>query len=254
MMGGLKTSAWAWACLALVPWWPGLALPAGESGPAAEPGEERLAGQAASQALARISEAFRQQPCVRADVLSETDDELLGPQQEKGELILKRPDRLLRRFSGKSEAVKTMRLTGIELHEFSVTKKMVRVKDFSAAPRALALLRAALTLDAPALESHFALTVFGKPAAGQAPAQWRLVLARRPDAKSPLPYRLIQARLADGAPFFSEIEYVPQAGHGDRLVERYSQARAVKELTDADFSEPLLDNSPRETEAVKELE
>ena len=217
----------------------------------AEPGEERLEDEAARQALAGIAEAFRRQPCVRARIVSERED-LVGKRREEGEMVLQRPNRVLRRFGPPGQSVKALRLDGPLLLEYVPREKGVVPRDFSQAPKALALARAALTLDTETLGQYFAVAVFRKPAAEGQPARWRLVLTRRPEkAELPLAPR-IQARLEEGAAFFSEIW---KAGEGadDYVVEKYSDLRVEKELSDRDFDEPLLKRERREANVVSEI-
>jgi hypothetical protein len=217
----------------------------------AEPGEELVKDEAARKALAGITESFQKQPCVRARIVSERED-LVGKRREEGEMVLQRPDRVLRRFGPPGQAVKALRLEGPLLLEYVPREKGVVPRDFGQAPKALALARAALTLDTETLAQYFAIAVFRKPGTEGRPAQWRLVLTRRPEkAELPLAPR-IQARLEEGAAFFSEIW---KAGEGadDYVVEKYSDLRVEKDLTDRDFDEPLLKKDRREAHVVPEI-
>jgi hypothetical protein len=216
----------------------------------AEPGEERLEGEAARQALAGIAEVFRRQPCVRARIACERED-LIGRRREEGEIVFQRPGRVLRRFGPPGRVVKALRLEGEMLLEY-VPKEGVVPRDFSQAPKALALVRAAFTLDTETLVQYFTIALFRKAGAEGRPAQWRIVLTRRSEkAELPLAPR-IQARLDDGAAFFREIWRAGETAD-DYVVEEYSDIRAEKTLTDRDFDEPLLRENRREAKVVSEI-
>lgn len=222
--------------------------PEGPEGP--EAGEARLDETATGAFIADLRERFAKQPCVRARIEAQVDDELLGLRVEKGELLLKRPDKVLRRFGPPGAAEKAQMLDGALAREYNPARKKVIERDFSKAPRALGLLRAALTADLAKLQEIFAFSVYHKAGAEGAPEHWRLVLSPRPDVKSPQPYARVQARIDAGAPFFREIATFPKKGEGTPRLERYLDIRAESALTVKDFAEPLLDAAVKETEAV----
>jgi hypothetical protein len=216
-----------------------------------EPGEERLEGDAARAALTAIGESFRKQPAFQARVIAERH-ELFGERREEGELLVQRPDRVLRRFGPPGKAVKAMRLEGAELLTYEPKERTVLPRDFSQAPKALALARAALTFDVEVLSQYFSVEIFRKAAAQGKPVQWRLVLVRRPEKKElPLDPR-VEARLEDGAPFFHEVRRDFE-GADEYLIEKYQDLRPAQKLPDQDFDEPLLKQTRKPVEKVKEI-
>jgi len=218
-----------------------LAVPALSAEPdvSAEEGEKRITGEAADTVLSSLQANFLKRPCVRAEIVSITNDPLLGAEKERGEMLLQIPQRFLRRFGPKDKPVKAWLLDGEAVRESNTAQKTVNELDFTKAPKKLALLRAAITMDADVLKDYFHLALFKKGEGEN--AAWRLVLSRREDVKNPIDYKRIQARWEEGAPFFSEIVRVPKTGEEDRAVETFSKLQVVEKFTDADFKEPLLE-------------
>lgn len=221
-------------CMCAMGW-----LRAAEPAVPVEAGEERVAAEAADRVLADLKASFLKRPCVRAEIVSINNDPLLGEQKEQGELLLQMPQRFLRRFGPKDKPIKAWRLDGTSVRESNSAQDTVNELDFTKAPKKLAILRAAITMDAEVLKEFFHLALFKK--AGDGPAQWRLVLTRREDQKNPVNYKRIQARWTDGAPFFSEILRVPKSGEEDRAIERFINPQVVEKFSDGDFKEPLLE-------------
>ncbi|MCZ7644259.1 MAG: hypothetical protein M5U26_03080 [Planctomycetota bacterium] len=243
-----------------------LAVPAFAGTPVeAETGETKLAPEEAQNVLAELTESFSKQPCVRAKLNCAVED-LLGKREVRGEMLFKRPDTLLRRTqSGKDWTV--VRLSGTTLREYypgtGGDPGKLYEKDFGRAPKALALVRAGITLDVKALSKYFDLHLFKKPAEGGAPAQLRLVLARKEGVKlvlhqgtkegEDLPYQYVIARLDEGAPFFRSIERLPAEGQGDPMTETFTEFK-TDALADADFKDEKLDGKPGQVDQVKDLE
>jgi hypothetical protein len=185
-----------------------------------QPGETLLAADKAQKVLADIAERFKASPAVKARVVTESDDELLGRRKTEGELLLDRSGRVLRKFT---KPASTQVLDGDTFQEYLPKLKKLFVKDFSKAPRALRLLRAALTADLKLLSEVFEINVF-EAAKGDARA-FRIVLLRKADANQPLPYTRIQGRIRSGALFYSEIEYLPEGS--TPVLERYLDVEAI---------------------------
>lgn len=206
----------------------------------AEPAEEKVAPEVAEKVLAALKASFLQRPCVRAQITSVTNDPLLGETKETGELLLQMPQRFLRRFGQGEKPTKAWLLDGDVVRESNVAQGTVNELDFANAPKKLALLKAAITMDAEVLKEYFDLTLFKKAAGPGAPVQYRLVLMRRDYEKNPIDYKRIEARWSEGALFFSEVLRVPKTGEEDRAVERFTQQQAVEKFAEGDFKEPLL--------------
>lgn len=212
------------------------ALQAAEPAVLAEAGEERVAGADADRVLGELKASFLKRPCVRAEIVSISNDPLLGEQKEDGELVLQMPQRFLRRFGPKGKpAVKAWILDGTAVRESNSAQDSVNELDFTKAPRKLALLKAALTMDAEVLKEYFHLALFKKAGA------WRLVMMRKDSPDNPIDYKRIQARWSDGAAFFSEILRVPKTGEEDQAIERFGNIQVVEKFDAAVFKEPLLE-------------
>ncbi len=217
-----------------------------ESDPALNPekGETLLNAAAAEKVLQALAERFKKNPSLRARIVTEVNDELLGKRTEEGELLLDRPGRVLRKFTKPS--AKFWLLDGTLLQEYLVKSKKLYVKDFSKAPRALKLLQAAVTVDAPLLGEHFDIHVFEAATEGENKERaQRLVLTQQPGAKVGLPYRRIQARIAAAGLFFQEIEYVPEGG--EVTLERYVDIKSVARPADGDFALNVPEDATRKT-------
>ncbi len=203
---------------------------AGEAAPvlSAQADERELTGDEAALVLGQIAENFKAHPHVKAHIRTEIDD-LLGKRVEEGELLLSRPGEILRQFNRPTK--KTWLLSGVQLQEYSARHKIVRIKDFSKAPAALALVQAAVTLEVKVLQAHFAIHVFVNTAQ---PKNLRLLLTKKTDGSALLAYKRIQVRLNLDQPLYSEIEYVPESG--DRMVEYYTDIQVVPPPQAADFT------------------
>lgn len=183
-------------------------------------GETLLAADKAQKVLADIAERFKASAAVKARIVAESDDELLGKRKSEGELLLDRSGRVLRTFS---KPASVQLLDGDKFQEYLPKLKKLFVKDFSKAPRALRLLRAALTADLKLLGEIFEISVFE---AGKDDARaFRIVLLKKEDTTQPLPYTRIQGRIQFGAQFYSEIEYLPEGS--TPVLERYLDVEAI---------------------------
>ena len=227
--------AWSLTCAALI-------SAAEEALP--EVGEHALTIPETDAAIQRIAAAFKTHPTLRAKIRSEIED-LTGKRVEEGELLLDRTDgqpaRVLRTFS--KPKPKAWLLNDASVSEFVPSKKMVFVKDLSAVPKTLQNIRAAMTGDVKSLESLFTIRVFARPGA------WRLVLDKKADVSKYI-HRRIEARLADGGFFFTEIRYIPD--EGDELTETFSDVRDAGKLSAADFVLPGANGIERKIEKVVE--
>jgi hypothetical protein len=184
-------------------------------------GEAQLQGNDIDKALGELAKRFKDNPNVKAHLITEADDLMLGTRKDEGEFLLDRSGRVLQKYS--KPKVKLRLLDGSQLHEYAASRKMDMVKDFSKAPKALKLLQAAVTVDLKELGQLFDISVYSKG------ADMRLVLLPKAGAKNPLAYQYIQARVGDKDLFFNEIEYMPDSG---KIVERYSEITAVPKFTD----------------------
>jgi hypothetical protein len=198
---------------------------------------------------------FKRQTCVRARILSEVED-LVGKRVEKGELVLRRPDRVLRRFHNSDpKKSKASRLDGDILTFFNPARKKVKVvvRDFSHAPKALALLRAAGGLDISGWRDHFDVAGFKKAAGDGKLSQWRFVLTPRKDKKTFVAkeFKRIQVRIVEGGAFFSELTQVPKSGDTGPVTERYEKIEVLDKLGDSAFKEALLETDTKVVEKVQ---
>ncbi|MBE7463609.1 MAG: hypothetical protein HS116_08905 [Planctomycetes bacterium] len=256
-MRGRRWWGWGVALLALC-----AATAAGWAADDLQPaaGESKVEGGEATAALAALKASFDKHPSVRVKVRAVMNDELLGERVETGEMLMQRPDKVLRIFHKPDGSPwKAWRLNGVQVAEFAPSlQPPTRVKDFSAAPKLLALLKAASTMDLAALQEYFDVHLFKAPGADSKPAQWRVVLAKKPGAKlgnADVPYQFLIARVAEGAAFFSSLEKVPPAGAGDRLVEHFGDLKVEAELSSESFEHALLkDAGAQKPEAVKDPE
>ena len=215
-----------------------------EDAPAPEAGERALNAQESEVALRGIADAFKAHPAIRAKMTSEIED-LAGKRIEEGELLLFRDDthpaRVLRTFSKPKQ--KLWLLDGAEISEYVASKKTVFVKDLSAAPKTLKHIQAAMIGDVKALDAIFSIHVFSKPGA------LRLVLDKKPKVSRYI-HRRIEARIAEGGLFFSEIRYIPD--EGDELTEKFSELKDAGALSDADFALKGIEGSERKVEKISE--
>lgn len=216
-----------------------------------EDGETQLDKAATEAVLKSIKEWFGKSPFVKAKIRSEVADGLLGKRVEKGELILRRqdPEKALRRFTEPSR--KATMLAGKELRRYDPATKKVVVRDFTPAPKALALLRTAAGLGFEGWRDHFAVTAFKKAPEGE-PAEWRFVLTPRKDKKSIVAkdFKSIQVRIAENGAFFSEIKQVPKGRKRNPVTEFYSDIQVLKELPESAFKEELLEKPDKVKEDV----
>jgi len=180
--------------------------------------------------------AFKNQGCIKARIVSEWED-LLGPRKSEGELLLDRPTRILRKFTRPKYSLWLM--DGALLKEYLPANNALHVKDFTAAPRKLKLVRALFSADIKALRETFSVWVFRREGAGKdQPACYRFVLITKPGTEKTLGCKSMQARAyADGL-FIHEFRFVPEKG--DPTLERYFDLAVVPKPADKDFQE-LLD-------------
>ncbi|MBE7467504.1 MAG: hypothetical protein HS116_28855 [Planctomycetes bacterium] len=213
--------------------------------------EQALDAAAQKAALASIKGAFDRHPCVRAKLVKKVDDPLgLMPSVEQGELLVKRPDRILRRYFKNDVPQKAVLLQGTNSLTYNPATKLIQVKDYAQAPRYLQLMRAGGTGDMETLQLYYDLKVFEKT--GSKPRQWRLLLEHR---RGPLPYKRIQARVTEEQPFFSEIVYeYGNAADGDNKTETFTEIAALADLPDKAFDDPMLRGAKEPPEAVQEIE
>lgn len=213
--------------------------------------EQALDAAAQKAALASIKDTFDRHPCVRAKLVKRVEDPLgLMPSIEQGELLVKRPDRILRRYFKDDAPQKAVLLQGTNSLTYNPATKLIQVKDYAQAPKYLQLMRAGGTGDMETLQLYYDLKVFEKT--GSKPRQWRLVLEHK---RGPLPYKRIQARATEEQPFFSEIvyEYANEAD-GDNKTETFTEIAALPDLPDKEFDDPLLQGAKEPPEAVQEIE
>jgi len=213
--------------------------------PALKPaaGETRLEAVAGDRLLAEIAERFKASPSIKAKIQCELED-LAGKRVEEGELLLDRPARLMRKFTKPS--LKIWVLNESYIQEYLPKRKSLSTIDFGKAPQKLALLQSAVTLDVKALASVFNISIFESDKSGA--KNYRLLLTPKSDTKQPVPYKRIQARIADKALFFHEIEYVPQSG--DPTLEKYTEIQAVEKLQEDAFVFEVPQDVKRKTEVV----
>ncbi len=190
-------------------------------------GETQLPSADAEKALGDLAKRFKDNPLIKAHLITESEDLMLGTRKDEGELLLDRSGRVLQKFS--KPKVKMRLLNGSQLHEYAASRKLDMVKDFSKAPSALKLLQAAVTVDVKGLAELFDISVFSKG------TDLRLVFLPKAGGKNPLAYQYIQSRIGAKDLFFNEIEYRPDSG---KIVERYSDIKAVDKFKDDDFAMP----------------
>lgn len=219
------------------------ALHAAEPEVKAEAGEVLIAEAEADPILAELKASFLRRPCVRAKILSILNDPLLGESTEQGELLLQMPHRFLRRFGPNGKPTKAWLLDGNVVRESSTAQETVNELDFTNAPKKLALLKAAITMDAEVLKDYFILTLFKRLARQDAPVRYRLVLVRRELDKNPVDCSRIEAHWDEGAAFFSEVLRLPRAGKGDPAVERFTEQQVIDRFSEGDFKEPMLERT-----------
>jgi hypothetical protein len=230
------------------------AVRSAEPVPQPQAGEERVTGEEAKQALAELKVFFTRNSCVRGRQLTIVEDEASGPRKVPGDFVLQVPERFMRRSFGKDGEVSSVwLLDGAVVKEASkIQNTTVNAKDFSQAPKKLALLKAALTIDADVLKECFSLTLFRKPGAGGGQPQLRLVLMPLEGMANPTEYSLVEARWGSGAPFLSEIRTVSKKDKGDSSTRQFSDMHVVDRLADSDFKSPLLENKEIKTDFIKD--
>ena len=197
----------------------------------------------ADKALNELAERFKATSAIKAHMVTERDDPL-GKRKEEGELLLERPDRMLRKFN---KPLKIWLLSGTSLKLYIASRKTIYVTDFSKAPKALQLVRAAMTVDVKGLTELFDVHVF--KISGEDPG-YRLVLTKKEGANSPGGYKLIQGRIGEKALFFSQIDFVPEGDASDRSVERYTQIEGVPKLPEDAFKLEAPPDVKVETETI----
>ena len=190
-------------------------------------GETLLAAADAEKALTDLATRFKASPLVKAHLITESEDLMLGTRKDEGDFLLDRSGRVLQKFS--KPKVKIRLLDGSQLHEYAASRKMDMVKDFSKAPDALKLLQAAVTVNVKALGQLFDISVFSKG------KDLRLVFLPKAGGKNPLAYQYIQATIGEKELFFNQIEYMPDSG---KIVEHYTDIAAVEKFKDDDFAMP----------------
>ena len=213
---------------------------------APEEGEALLAEADAKTALTEMADTFKKTPAFKAKIVSEMDDDLMGKTKKEGELIMQRPGTVLRKFAKPAAA---LMVEDTFLREYDPATKHVIERDFSKAPKAMALLRAGFTLDVSVLQEYFTINVFKKG------TDLRLVLIPKPDKKIPLKFDAVKVRWKSGDAFFYEVDRLPKKGSGQqRVVEKFSDFTALKEVSKADVSDPLLQGKDVDKQPVNELE
>ena len=207
---------------------------AAENTPAAEAGETLLTAAEVDKVLAELP-VFKHQGCIKARIVSEGED-LLGPRKDEGELILDRPTRILRKFTKPS--FKFWLMDGAQLQEYAPANKVLYIKDFSAAPRKLKLVRAFFSADIKTLRESFSVWVFRRAGERGGPAGLLpFRAAEQAGAEKLWSCKSMQARVFDNALFFHEIQFVPK--EGSATLERYFDIASVPRPSDKEFHEAL---------------
>jgi hypothetical protein len=214
--------------------------------------EAKLEGDEAEQALKGIGEGFAKAPCVQARVKKVVKDELLGDTEVSGLLSLQRPDKMLIRMDGAANAHQVRQLDGNVYREFVMANRHVMEKNFANAPKKLALLRAAMTVDLAVLKEYFDIAIYRTPQGGEKPAGLRLVLTSKAGAKLDLPWQKIEAKLSEGGAFLLSISYEPKQGHGEPVKEEYTEIKTVEKFAAKDLSDDLLTKGTKDSDNVKD--
>jgi len=206
------------------------------SAPAAEAGETLLSAVEVDKVLAELP-VFKNQDCIKARIVSQWED-LLGPRKDEGELFLDRPMRILRKFTKPS--LKLWLMEGAQLQEYAPANKVLYIKDFSAAPRKLKLVRAFFSADIKTLSESFDVWVFRHEGERKdQPVCYRFVLMNKPGPEKVLECKSMQARVYENALFFHEIQFVPKRKEESSTLERYFDIASVPKPSDQDFHELL---------------
>ncbi|MBI3829302.1 MAG: hypothetical protein HY291_07285 [Planctomycetes bacterium] len=214
--------------------------------------EAKLEGDEAEQALKGIGESFAKAPCIQARVKKVVKDELLGDTEIGGLLSLQRPDKMLIRMDGAANAHQVRQLDGNVYREFVMANRHVMEKNFANAPKKLALLRAAMTVDLAVLKEYFDIAIYRTPQGGEKPANLRLVLTSKAGAKLELPWQKIEVKLSEGGAFLLSIAYEPKQGHGEPVKEEYTDIKTVEKFTAKDLSDDLLIKGTKDSDNVKD--
>jgi len=206
-------------------------------------GETALSTEEAAKILLTLP-AFKTRHAIKARIMTEVDD-LLGARVEEGTLLLDPPTSCLRKFT--KPTLKVWLLNGNQIQEYTPASKKVYVKDFANAPEILRMLQAAVSGDLKTLGETFQIAVFR--GTGEKGIAYRFVLTRDPEnKKSSGGYKLIQARILESAPFYHEIQYVPESG--DKVVERYLDIEVVAKPAEAEFNLDLPPDVARKVDVV----
>jgi outer membrane lipoprotein-sorting protein len=205
------------------------------------PGESLLSAADADKLLTELL-VFKDKSCLKAQMVTEVDD-LLGARKDEGELLLDRSGRVLRKFTKPS--LKVWLLDGSQIQEYSANRKMLYVKDFKQAPKALKLIQAAFTGNVKELNELFDLHVFRSTKENQ--NSFRFLLLKKEKADAML-YKRIDAQVLENGLFFHQIEYLPESG--DRVIERYLNITATPKPSDQDFALEVPEGVQRKTELI----
>jgi hypothetical protein len=204
-------------------------------------GETLLSAADADKLLTELL-VFKDKSSLKAQIVTEVDD-LLGARKEEGELLLDRSGRVLRKFTKPS--LKVWLLDGTQIQEFSANRKMLYIKDFKQAPKALKLIQAAFTGNVKELNELFDLHVFRSSKENQ--NSYRFLLLKKANADALL-YKRIEAQVLESGLFFHQIEYLPESG--DKTVERYLNIAATPMPSDRDFALEVPEGVQRKTELI----
>ena len=238
MIGGKKKQmAFSLACALLLGAFSLRRCVAAESSvPAAETGETLLPAGEVDKVLAELP-ALKSQGCVAARIVTDVDG-LRPVKGQEGELLLDRPNRVLRKFTKPSPNF--WLLDGTRLQEYVSKNNTLYINDFTLAPRKLKLIQAAFTGDLKALQGLFNIWVFKRPSAGQGkPVEYRFVLMQKPEADKTLGFNKVQLRASEKDLFFHEIEIDMPPDKGDHTIERYFDIASVIRPSEKDFQEAL---------------
>ncbi|MCW8130411.1 MAG: hypothetical protein KIS92_08690 [Planctomycetota bacterium] len=216
--------------------------------------EKKLEGADAEAALKAIGEYFAKTPCLKARVKRLVKDELLGDQMTGGSLVLQRPDKMYVRMDGPPNAHLFRQLDGTIYREFNMATRKVTVKDFGKAPKKLALLRGAMTVDLAVLKEYFDIAVYRTFQGADKSALLRLVLTPSAGAKISLPWEKVEAKLNEGAPFLNSIAYQPKKGHGEPVYEEYDEFKVLEQIDAKDFVDDLVAKSAKVEEKIADDE
>ncbi len=225
--------------------------------PQAEKNETQLSAKELEAVQAKVKQTFSEHKLVQADIEEKVDDDLLGPMIEKGKLYIERPGKVLRMFYKKKKPWKATLMDGKKGSEYNPSRKKISEKDYSRAPKKLALIQAGANGDMDTFRKYYEVHGFKRAHASNL-NQWRLVLVYKAKVqesdKRTLPYKRIHIIFTEGRAFFDEIRFEYQKGKGNDKIESYREIKAVKSFPKDTFTPELLKGKASDTELEEELE